>query len=409
VKWSLPALSSVTAAAFANAAAAAALGVVTARFLGPDGQGALTLVTTIVALVVVTLTLGTGTSLRLRSGGQPTPDDVRAFFGFSFALSPAAGVLTAVVVRVVRPEALDLRALALSVVFGAFALAARQMCDLVQAYGRTGASILSLAMGSLSQAVSFGALVLTSRASLSTALGCAIIGSVVQIGCALFAVRSDNLPRLPNLTVVVWRDLVVVGAPTIGYSLGLLAIQRVDRLLLVALVGTTAGGIYAVAATIAEAARITSSAVGQLLFVRTSVLRRVTADVRLLYNAAIGMQVAVLGVLAVAAPVIVHTFFGPAFSQAVGPLRGLLVAEFFMGIALMDSRIVMGLGHLAEIGAVTVAALVVAISVYALSIRQDGVNGAVIASIVIYAGYAVVLFSRRVHHARDADREIAHV
>jgi O-antigen/teichoic acid export membrane protein len=391
-------LSTVTGAAVCNVAIAAGLGVVMARFLGPAGQGALTLVTTIVALVIVTLTLGTGVSLRLRSGGKPAASDVRAFFGLSAALSPVAGALTIVVVYIAGQGILSTEELALSAVYGGTALAARQLCDLVQAYGRTIASIISLSVGSAVQLGIFAILVWIGKESVSSALACAILGALAQISFGLFSIRKHSLPWTPTIRSVIWRELVFVGSPSIGYSLGLLAIQRVDRLFLVAIAGPTAGGIYAVAATIAETARITSSAVGQLLFVRVAEARTITAEVTRLYRRAILLQIVALAALAIGAPLIVPIFFGPAFAPAVAPVRGLLVAEFFMGLALMDSRMIMGLGHLKEMGTVTVGAVLVALVLYPALISREATNGAVLATVLIYAGFAVATLARRIQH-----------
>jgi O-antigen/teichoic acid export membrane protein len=395
-----PGLSTVTGAAICTAAAAAALGVVMARFLGPTGQGALTLVSTVVALVVVTLTLGTGASLRLRSAGKPNANDVRAFFGLSAALAPAGGALTIVVVHIARPGMLSPEALIMSGIYGATTLAAHQLCDLVQAYGRTAASITSLAVGSLVQLGTFAILIWMGEGSLTSALGCAILGSLAQISFCLLSIRTHSFPRMPSFRSAIWLELVTIGGPSIGYSLGLLAMQRVDRLLLVSIAGPTAGGIYAVAATTAEAARITSSAVGQLLFIRVAAARDITADVTRLYRGALLLQVAVLAGLAIGAPLIVQTFFGSAFAPAVGPLRGLLVAEFFMGIALMDSRMIMGLGYMREMGVVTIGAVLIAIVLYTVLISRAAMSGAVLATVLTYAGFAVVTLARRIHHAR---------
>lgn len=395
-----PGLSSVSGAAIGNAVSAALLGVVTARFLGPAGQGALTLVTTIVALVVVVTTLGTGASLRLRSVGTPTAIDVRAFLGLSAALAPIAGIATVTAVHVTRPEMLGARALVLSAVYGATALAGRQLCDLVQAFGRTAASIISLAVGYLVQAGLFSLLVLLDRESLFSALACAIGGTFTQGAFALISIRSRDFQRAPVVRMAIWRALIGVGGPTIGFSLGLLAMQRLDRLLLVAIAGPTAGGIYAVAATIAEAARITSSAVGQLLFVRVAAVRNITADVRRLYLGAIALQVVVLASLVIGAPLIVESLFGRAFAPAVVPLRGLLAAEFFMGIALMDSRMLMGLGHLREVSLLAVGAVLMAAVLYPVLISREGMSGAVFVTVVTYATFAVAVLIRRLHHAR---------
>jgi O-antigen/teichoic acid export membrane protein len=402
-------LTGVTGAAMLYAGAAALLGVATARFLGPAGQGAFTLVTTVVALVVVSLTLGTGASMRLRSTPIPTEADVRAFHGLSAAITPIAGLLSCAIVLWLNSGVVSGLALLTTTLFGALSFAARQVSDLVQAYGHTSASILSLGVGTFAQTVIFVPLVLLGRASLTSALACGVFGTICQIAFGLGAMRKHRPPIWARYDPSVWRDLMRTGSPTLGYSLGLLAMQRVDRLLLVSIAGPVAGGTYAVAATIAESARITSSAIGQLLFVRTATARRVTHEVRHLYRIAILIQMLAIAVIAVIAPTVVSFMFGPEYAGAVALVRGLLAAEFFMGLALMDSRIIMGMGRFAEIGTITVAAVALSVIVYWLLIRHAGANGAVAGSIVVYGVYAFALLTRRIHHANLKEGAAAHV
>lgn len=369
----------------------------------------MTLVTTVTALTVVTLTLGTGTGLRLRAAPLPSANDVAAFFGLSLVLAPLAGVVTAAATVTVRHADVTGVAVLLAATFGGVSLLARQSSDLVQAYGRTSASIVSVAVGSGVQALCFIALVVLQRTSLSAALVCAIAGALAQVLFGLTSLRSNGAATFgaSRLSPHVWRLLVMRGYPTIAYGLGLLAMQRLDRLLLVALAGPAAGGIYAVAATIAEAARITSSAVGQLLFVRTAEHGFVTAEVRRIYQIALILQLVILGVLAVAAPSIVHLLFGSAYADAVGFLRWLLVAEFFMGTALMDSRIIMGLGRLHEVGVITIIVVATAALLYVPLIKQFAGTGAVLGSILCYTAYSVILFCRRTLARRTTHGEVS--
>lgn len=392
------ALPAVMTAALVNVAAVAVQGVIMARFLGVSGQGALTLVTTVAALLVVALSLGTGASLRLRSRTVPAKGDVSAYVGLSLLMALGAGATTPALVNTLRPGAVSTASLALSAVFGALLLVARQAGDLVQAHGRTAASILSVGVGAVGQTLFFAGVVVAGAASVELALVSGVLGAVVQIGFCLACLAPFDLPLYPAGQTAVWRELVAVGAPSLGYTLGLLAMQRIDRLILIALVGTSAGGVYSVAATVAEGARITSSAVGQLLFVRTASGGGISLEVRRLYRLAVIAQVVTLAGLALAVPWIVDVFFGSAYLDAIPLTRGLLVAEFCMGLALMDSRIVMGLGRLGEVGRVTVGMVGGGLLVYLPLILGYGAGGAVAASAAIYAVYSLTLYRRRVRY-----------
>ncbi len=395
----------MTGSAIGNAASAMLLGVVTARLLGPVGQGTLTLVTTTSAMTVLALSAGTGISLRVRSAPVPDPTDVRAFLGLSLGLMPLSGLVTMAAAWLLAARVVGLGALVAIFAYGAAALLSRQASDLVQAYGRTSASILSIGVGFLVQAVAFGALAGLGHRSVAGALACGVLGAVAQCLFSWACIRAFRPALLATWRLERWLALIRQGAPTVGYGLGLLAMQRLDRLLLVPLAGPRAGGVYAVAATVAEAARITSSAVGQLLFVRTAGSRGVTREVRHLYQLAVVLQLLIIGVLELLAPWVVGQVFGADYLPAVPLLRGLLVAELFMGLALMDSRIVMGLGRLREVGAVTLASTSLAVAVYAVLIHAGGAAGAVQASVATYAVYATLLLWQRTRAARTAERK----
>jgi len=388
----------VTMAAGSNAAVAALFGIVTARTLGPGGQGALTAVTTAVAIVVVAATLGTGASMRLRSVPEPARADVRAFVGLSLLLAPIGGAVGCLVVAATQPHTASTAMLVATFFLGAASFVARQAAELVQVFSRPGASIVSAAVGILGQLIFFGAIALTGHASLELAVVSGIVGATVQTAFAIATIRSHHPPLQPSMSPALWRELVAHGSPTVGYGLGLITMQRVDRLILVALGGPVAGGLYAVAATMAEVARLSSTAIGQLLFVRTSASGSVGPSTRRIYRVGVAIQAVTLTATGIAAPVLVPAFFGEDYVSAVPLLRGLVVAEFLLGLALMDSRILLGLGRFVEVSVITVTCVVLSLPVYTLLVEASGARGAVIGSISIYALYSGTLTLRRRTH-----------
>lgn len=392
----------VTGAAFLNTAAAAIFGIVTARFLMPAGLGVLTLATSVAALAALGLAVGTGLSLRLRVvDGRPPDGDVRAYVGLSFAMAPLTAVVTGGAVFLIGQGAVGVSEMVAAMCFGALTMLSRQSSDLVQAYGRTASAIVAVGLGLLAQTGLFVLFVISDQATVTTALVSGACGAAFQVAFSITLLRGLRPSLLPRADLNRWRDLVVHGAPTVGYGLGITAMQRIDRVLVVGLISPQAGGIYGVAATVAEGARVATSAIGQLLFVRTSLGRVVTPEVRHLYWAGVGTQALLLTGLLIAAPTVVPLLFGEAYTSSVRVTQGLLAAEFLMGLALMDSRIVMGLGKLKSVATATLAATAASVPIYVVLIHELGLRGAVLGCIGTYALYSgTLLWQRRRYQPR---------
>lgn len=390
----LRSVAGVVSAGGLNAVVTAVLGVITARSLGPGGQGELTVVTTAVAVVVVAAVLGTGTSLRLRGVPSPPDADVRAYSGLSLLLAPVGGLLSCGVVGLVG--SVTGSDLLLVFIFGSAALVAYQASQLVQAYGSVARSLFAAGFGALTQVMVFATLALLGRASLSSAIWAGIAGAVAQSAFALASIRLHIAAFRPLRAGTTWRELIGHGWPTVGYSLGLVGMQRVDRLVLVAVAGPSVGGVYAVAVAVTEVVRISSSAIGQLLFVRSAGSQSTTESVRRIYVLAVVIQTAGIAALAALAPVLIPFIFGEAYVSAVPLVRGLLIGEFFMGLALMDARILLGHGRFRGVSTLTVAAFAASLPVYWLSILTWEAWGAVGGSIAIYATYSGCLLLMRV-------------
>lgn len=389
---------SVSTPAVFNAVLTAVLGVLTARYLGPAGQGALTTIITVGAILSLVLTLGTGVSVRLRARPRPRDGDVAAFLGASFVMTLVAA-LGAPVICLFFDLGLGALELLLTALVAALLLAARQSSDLLQAHGRAARSILLLAVGVLFQCLLFGLVVATGHATLGAALTCVAAGSAVQTVLGAWDVSREPTPR-PAFDRQAVATLLRLGVPSVAYNVGLLVVQRLDRLVIVGVLGSAAGGVYAVAATMAEASRITTTAVGQLLFVQTAAAGAVTRTSRRTYLLALVAQAALVVLGSVIAPYAVPLLFGDAYTEAVSLARLLLVAELFMGLALMDARLLIGLHRVPVVAWATAALVVLAVPTYYVLVSAAALPGAVRASLVLYLVYAGVLLTVRLRVQR---------
>lgn len=390
---------SVGTPAVLSALLTAVLGVLTARHLGASGQGTLTTIVTVAAILSLVLTLGTGISVRLRALSGPRPDDVAAYLGASVLMALVAAALAPIICLAFDLDGVGSAQLALVSLFAGLLVLARQSSDLLQAYGRTGRSILFLALGVLAQCLLFALAVVAGHASLAAALVCAVIGAVAQMALAAWDLADQTIPR-PTLDWPVSRSLVRVGVPSVAYAVGLLVTQRLDRLVIVGVLGSAAGGVYAVGATMAEASRITSSAVGQLLFVQTAAAGHITSTSHRTYRFAVAVQALLTLAGWFLAPYAVPLLFGDAYGQAVPVAQLLLIAEMFMGLALMDGRLLMGLHRVPAVAWVTGGLAVLAVPAYVLLVQASALAGAARASLLLYLLYAGVLLAARVRTDR---------
>ena len=107
------------------------------------------------------------------------------------------------------------------------------------------------------------------------------------------------------------------------------------------------------------------------------------------------MRLLPIALLAFALAPLVTVLAGEEYHDSIGLLRWLILAEVFMGVALLDSRLIMGLGKLRVVGAAGIALLVLSLPTYYLLISQYGARGAAWASIGLYGVYAAALYLAR--------------
>nr|WP_246306273.1 O-antigen polysaccharide polymerase Wzy [Allobranchiibius huperziae] len=404
VVQSLRPIVGVSSGAVSNAGLALAFGILTARILGPTGQGELTVWVTVSSLAVLVLTLGTGTALRVRSRGVPSKSDCAAYAVFTLVAAIVAAALTVAIGLPVHHSS-STGVISAAFLLGFSFMLGRQAGDLLQAAGLTSFSVYSGAVATGVQLLLFAVACLSGHGTVFFALICGSVGYLSQMYFAVHrSRRAGTRPGVRTTTSAV-SSLIKIGAPTLGYSVGLLVIQRADRIILAGVLGARSAGIYAAAATLAESIRLVPAAIGQLLFARTAVAQRATGETRHLYKVAATL---ILGscaaIIAISGP-LVRILFGSQYSGAVPILRGLVIAEIFMGLALLDSRILMGLARTKEVGLISTLLVLIALPTYYLGIKLFGVTGGVISCIVLYAAYAAILWARR----RKIDDALGHL
>ena len=386
----------VSLVAVLNSVFAVLVGVLAARFLGPSGQGKYTLVSTACLFISLIATMGSGTALRIASKPRPTAPAMEAYLFISTLSTIVSAALIPVAIGAL-PVDHSYGLFFAGTFFGVAMTLGRQAADLLQADGQTGRSLFSLLLATLFQLASFIVLGLASRPSTNLLLVCGGAGFMVQLFYAVSKSRHYRiafLSRRQRAARAMTRRLIVDGLRSSTFSLGILALQRIDRIILGAVAGVTATGLYATAGTAAEGIRLVPAALGQLLFARVA-QEGFAGPARSLYRKGVALLVcsAIIGVMC--GPPLLPAIFGSAYASAASMLAILVFAECFMGLALMDSRVLMGSGHLRVVSWASGFLVVLATFAYILVVRQFGAIGAAWATLALYFSYATALFIAR--------------
>ena len=174
-------------------------------------------------------------------------------------------------------------------------------------------------------------------------------------------------------------------------SIALLLNARLDFALVGALIGPASLGIYAVASRYAELLRLPSLAMNYVLY--PDYARdggKVAADKARAMLPGIGWIPAALA-MALAAPLVLPLFYGPAFKEAVLPACVLLIGLAGGGVIGVISAYLQGVGRPGLYSAAVGAGLPVTVGLDLLLIPHFGVMGAAVASTAAYVTTTGVL------------------
>ena len=387
----------LTLVRFAATGAGFLTSVVGARILGPSSLGAAGVALTVGAIAALVANGGLNIATTYFLGKRP--DDRRRIVERSLMLTAVASALAAglvlLTVALIGGDVLGDPEIGLVVSTAVVAAG-------IVSFEISGGMLLGLGLrpAYLAQQVieGVGSFVITAVVLLliaPTATGMVVSAGVAYVVAAVIATavahRTVGAGR-PVFDPGYAREALGMGLRgQIGNILNFLNL-RLDLLLVPWLVDLGAAGIYLVLLRIAEAVTQVANAASALLFpavarteVRQTELTERTVRATLTVVLAAGIAVAVL------APWILTTFFGPAFASGSTALRLTMVAMLPLSVTRLLSGDLKGRGRAGLVSIGAGAALVVTVLLDLLLIPRFGFDGAAMASLVAYTVGAGVL------------------
>lgn len=378
--------------------------VVSTLALGPGDRGLMVIGMLIGSLSALVGGLGTGPAFRFRLCAV-SGEDRRALLSAFVWCSAVGGVFAAAlsVVGTARSAPLiddELATPGFLVAVGAFTIVQVVVQQVVEAWfadgrfrrGATAAALVS-AGGLLGVVIAS----VTARTTTGLLTGQAIAAAAVLI-VEVVALRRAGLLELarPSREDVV--ALLRRGGPTLGLAVGLVVALRADRYVLGLTSGPAAVGVYSLAATLSEVARMIPSAIGQI-YLRDVSLGRGGRNLTKAIGAAVAA--AALGGLLItaAAWVLVVPVFGAEFGAARVLLVVLVVAELCFAPYAVASRGLLGGGWSKTAGALGGCGAIGAITCYCVSGSLAGAAGVAAGSVVVYGALSIAswtLLRRRI-------------
>lgn len=374
-----PRIPAMLLAGAGQAASLAVASVLVARWLGPTSFGVFTFTLTLSTLLALLAGLGTGSAVRILLSRSQDEGWLGAYAVLSGLLGLALVPTVYVASWALLQNSLASGSVAAFVSAGAFC--SRQAVDLLHARGKSVQAVTAAASSGLLAVAVMSVLHSTTDLTAETALlsygACYVVPVVaVLVDRVRHPWRRDTGARRP-------RELLAVGLPASGMQVGLLLVQRLDRILLGVLAGPAALGLYSVAASIAEVSRVLPQAVGQVSFYRAGdpASRHTLPRTRVLTTAAVAGIAVLIGATA---PTLLDLAVGPGYGSATTPLRILLVAEVLFVMTFIDSRILLGLGRQRFVGAVGLVCATAGAFLYLALISAYAAIGAAFASVIVY-------------------------
>jgi O-antigen/teichoic acid export membrane protein len=215
-------------------------------------------------------------------------------------------------------------------------------------------------------------------------VGCLSTGRIIRFGAIRLRYDSNLL-----------KSLVAYGVRAQSSSAATVLNERLDQLVMSAVLSPRQLGLYVVAATFTAATVSIGTAVGLVML---PVVARVRAAVEQ------GRQIARLSalafcvsalisiVIALAVPVLIELFFGHRFDGATDSARVLLTAAVFLGTNRALSAALKGINRPLGAGLAELLALAVTVVGLAVFLPPLGIIGAALASLVAYmASFGVML------------------
>lgn len=380
------------------------LAVVTGRVLGPADRGIVVVFMTLASMLMVITSCGANTYARVALVAQTKPIDLADYFGLSALLIAVVSFLAATAglgVLSLTSSLPNAWVPVLLVVYSALSLASYMLRDGLYAFGHnltaSRGDPLAAATQLLLLIVVWQALGLTLRLALVSIT----VGQSTAVVYLLLGYRRYRLLCRPTWHRPKLVRQVLHGFPALVTNLGQSFVFRLDRIILGALVTTSAVGIYSVAATLTEVLLLIPTSVGQVIFHRIASGAIELRAVRALRLANLAVSSALAILLAFLAPWLVDLLFGKHFDSATTPLRILLIGAVAMGAYLVDIACTNAQGNLARASTFTLLGLTVVTALDFILIPKWQASGAAWASTIGYVTMAIAtaisVRSRRRH------------
>lgn len=373
--------------------------IVIARVLHPEGRGAYYVLITVAATAAY---LGRLSIEQAHSALWVDPANRAAIAANSVLLGPCVGAV-AVVVTLAAVAGLGSR---LMPVPGNAPLLVASAAIPVMVTGMYLNNVLVL-LGQvnmvnkglvLAAGVQAGALFLLAAGGRLTLLAAVLVWAVtaaLPLAVLVPAVR----PRMRERKASVARRAVTLGARYHPGTAALQLLMRADVLILNALTGNVAVGLYSLAVTLAELTRMCTDATAQIALGRQmggDAAEAVAVTVRAVRLTALSALVSV-GLMCCAAPVLIPVVYGSAFEGSIVPLLGLAPGLLVLGIAKPVSACLLRLDRPSAMSGISAFALLVNVVLNLALIPGHGILGCAVASSVGYSvlgGLQVAWFCR---------------
>lgn len=376
-------------------------GPIVARTLGPDGRGEIAAVLTPVLVLTWLLSVGVPMAAAYHVDYITEGRLLRtaALFGVLLGL-PVCGVLW-----LLAPTYLDgysATTITWLRVFIAFLPLSMGVQTALEIWRRRGAGTswnLWRSTPVLLSALGIVALALTGTLSIGTALAAYFVGNLVPGAFLVSRLRRSRGERpapavLRAIFPYAWRHAATIGGATIT--------NRVDQVVLVAVVVPEQLGLYAVAVSAAAVSGPLTSGLTLAIFGslrdEASTIRARTRLLRSVY-ATLAVSSGIALTLGLLAPRVIPWIFGSEFDAAVTPLRLLLPGQVAMDLSMLFMSRFYAEGRPGEAtraGAVGAVMTVIGLSVL---VPRYGVNGAAATTSIALSAQAAYLLSRGVLRA----------
>ena len=358
--------------------------VLTADGLGPEGKGALSLLSLVLMLAGLTCSVGTTYTMpALLRADDVAPGEIVASSVFLGALANAV-------------------VLAGAATIGPFVLSGR------------GTAVLLFGVSTLlplSWLKTIGGAVLTTAREFRDLFLIALAGQVVQVGGAasllalhrmtiFLAIATNSAGALASLVVTATavrrttplRDLRPSHRGLRGVTRAALAAQpgifaqsmnyRLDLFVVAWLATDRVVGVYAIAVFLAEVLFYPSLMVSQVLLPRAAAA---AGSAESAYRIVMTLTFALAIAMWLAAPLVVHGLFSPRYDEAIGGVRALLPGTLALALWQLGTFELAGRGRLGAMSWSALAGIVATFAADAILVPRHGVLGASAGASIGYA------------------------